>query len=141
MERYPNFSKSCGENKYDYCRVLLLTEREKWRSPPLTVCSKLFQLSGQNLLFQQWQKQFSRPPYYFLRCQYSNSADVHYSLVLANERSRFVSFGFVFKAMQAKTSVEVKGEISPSTCVYTSCYWYVRSLIPWLCTCCHFVLK
>ncbi|XP_073240823.1 protein N-terminal glutamine amidohydrolase-like isoform X2 [Porites lutea] len=24
--------------------------------------------------------------------------------------------------MQAKTSVEVKGEISPSTCVYTSCY-------------------
>ncbi|XP_027058290.1 protein N-terminal glutamine amidohydrolase [Pocillopora verrucosa] len=25
-------------------------------------------------------------------------------------------------AMQAKTSLEVKGEISPSTCVYTSCY-------------------
>lgn len=50
-------------------------------------------------------------------------------------------FWFVFKAMQAKTSVEVKGDISLSSCVYTSCYWYVRSVVPCWYTCCHFVLK
>lgn len=78
----------------------------------------------------------------FLTCQYCNPADVPISLVLAGERSHCCVFWFCFhQAMQAKTTVEVKGEISPSTCVYTSCYWYVTSLIPCSHTCLWFCVE
>lgn len=103
---------------------------------------KLFQLTDQNLSFLQWRKHSFRPPFYLHICEVS----VHQSSGCAMEprfgewKITLVSFGFVLKAMQAKTSVEVKGEISPSTCVYTSCYWYARSLIPCWYTCFHFVL-
>lgn len=93
--------------------------------PQQILCSRLFQLSDQNLLFLQWRKHSCRPPYLFLKRQYCRPADVRCSLVLESERSHFC----FFMAMQAKTTLEVKGEISPSACVYTSCYWYVGSLI------------
>ena len=48
------------------------TERKTFYNLPQSkACWKQFQLVGQSLLFQQWQRHSSRPPCCFCSCQYS----------------------------------------------------------------------